>query len=107
MFNEISNMTSIILPFYIKKINNLLLHDKEQSTYSEWQDELGLPDDEIEKLDSSRIVFNYECFPPFSAMVQVFAISGDAELSYEGDGVYSVIDILGNTLLLDISKQAY
>lgn len=59
-------MTSIILPFYIKKINNLLLHDKEQSTYS-----------------------------------------GDAELSYEGDGVYSVIDILGNTLLLDIAKQAY
>lgn len=57
MYNEISNMTSIILPFYIKKINNLLLYDKEQSTYPDWQDELGLPDDEIEKLDSSRIVF--------------------------------------------------
>lgn len=113
MNTEFANILDVKLPYYIYKIGGLLLHDKEQTTYSDWQDELGLSDEEISQKDKSGKVYNFECFPPFSAKVTVFAISADAPVSYEESGdyenesIHSVFDILGNELRLTIKKQAH
>lgn len=113
MNTEFANILEVKLPYYIHKVNNLLLHDKEQTTYSDWQDELGLSDEEVSQKDQSGKVYNFECFPPFSAKVTVFAISADAPVSYEESGdyenesIYSVVDILGNALRLTVKKQAH
>jgi hypothetical protein len=95
--NKICTFSQIKPPFFVDSINSMVLNGQMESSYGDFQESLNLSDEQVDQLDAQTDLTDFECFNGRGEKI-TYTIADNAEITCDESGVFSTVDIFGETL---------